>query len=77
VDISDLNVVTVAGPSAGHEPTIFAGQPAGLTDGLPVRSDHRVTEISTGCISGAWCVVDDDRRSSAVGSLLMFLGGGA
>ena len=39
VAISHQNVVIFAGQSAGQEPTIFTGLPAGLTtEGLPVRS---------------------------------------
>jgi len=30
-----------AGQPAGHGPTIFTGQPAGLTEGLPVGSGHK------------------------------------
>jgi len=39
--VSDLNVVIFAGQSAGQEPTIFASQPAGLTEELPVGSGHK------------------------------------
>jgi len=36
VVMSDVNVVIFAGQSPGQEPTIFASQPTGLTEGLPV-----------------------------------------
>jgi len=38
--LSDLNVVRFADQSASQEPTIFAGQPAGFTEGLLVGSGH-------------------------------------
>jgi len=38
VAISDLNVVIFNSQSAGQEPTVFASQPLGLTEGLQVGS---------------------------------------
>ena len=36
-----LNVVIFVSQLAGQQPTIFAGQLAGLTEGLPVGSGHK------------------------------------
>jgi len=52
IAISDLNVVIFAGKSSGLEPTIFASQPAGLTEGLSARSGDENLDRFHLCI--AW-----------------------
>ena len=55
--MSDLNVVIFAGLLAGEERTIFAGQPAGLTEELPFGWVTKILTVSIS-VTGIFTTVD-------------------